>query len=143
MNAAKVSKIYYVSTRIIISFSRTPLIFLHQSAYYRLITLLWSSAWLAFLCFHAGLSAEAGHKGPRDLFPVGLAALDLLRAVFLGDRLCCLVVRVSWLQIQRSRVRFPELPDFLRSSGSGTGSTHVSLVRIIEELLERTVAAPV
>jgi hypothetical protein len=29
----------------------------------------------------------------------------------------------SWLQMQRSRIRFPELPDFLRSSGSGTGST--------------------
>jgi hypothetical protein len=29
----------------------------------------------------------------------------------------------SWLQIQRSRVWFPALPDFLRSSGSGTGST--------------------
>jgi hypothetical protein len=28
-----------------------------------------------------------------------------------------------WLQIQRSRVRFPSLPDFLRGSGSGTGST--------------------
>jgi hypothetical protein len=28
-----------------------------------------------------------------------------------------------WLQIQRSRVRFPALPDFLRSMGSGTGST--------------------
>jgi hypothetical protein len=28
-----------------------------------------------------------------------------------------------WLQIQRSRVRFPALPDFLRSSGSGTGYT--------------------
>jgi hypothetical protein len=28
-----------------------------------------------------------------------------------------------WLQIQRSRVRFPELPDFICSSGSGTGST--------------------
>jgi hypothetical protein len=28
----------------------------------------------------------------------------------------------SWLQIQRSRVRFPALPDFLRSSGSRTGS---------------------
>jgi hypothetical protein len=25
----------------------------------------------------------------------------------------------SWLQIQRSRVRYPALPDFLRSSGSG------------------------
>jgi hypothetical protein len=29
----------------------------------------------------------------------------------------------SWLQIQRSRVPFPALSDFLRSSGSGTGST--------------------
>jgi hypothetical protein len=29
----------------------------------------------------------------------------------------------SWLQILRSRVRFPVIPDFLRSSGSGTGST--------------------
>ena len=28
-----------------------------------------------------------------------------------------------WLQIRRSRVRFPALPDFLSSSGSGTGST--------------------
>ena len=28
-----------------------------------------------------------------------------------------------WLQIQRSRVRFLTLPDFLSSSGSGTGST--------------------
>jgi hypothetical protein len=29
----------------------------------------------------------------------------------------------SWLQIQRARVRYLVLPDFLRSSGSGTGST--------------------
>ena len=28
-----------------------------------------------------------------------------------------------WLQIQRSRVRFPALPDFLSGSGSGTGFT--------------------
>ena len=28
-----------------------------------------------------------------------------------------------WLQVERSRVRFPALPDFLSSSGSGTGST--------------------
>jgi hypothetical protein len=30
----------------------------------------------------------------------------------------------SWLQIQRSRVRFTALPDFLRSSGSGTVPAH-------------------
>jgi hypothetical protein len=29
----------------------------------------------------------------------------------------------SWLQIQKSRVRFPALKDFPRSSASGTGST--------------------
>jgi hypothetical protein len=29
----------------------------------------------------------------------------------------------SWLQIQMSQVRFPALLDFLKSSGSGTGST--------------------
>jgi hypothetical protein len=29
----------------------------------------------------------------------------------------------SWLQIQKPWVRFPALPDFLRSSGYGTGST--------------------
>jgi hypothetical protein len=29
----------------------------------------------------------------------------------------------SWLQIDRSWVRFPALPDFLSSSGSGTAST--------------------
>ena len=29
-------------------------------------------------------------------------------------------------QIQRSRVRFPALPDFLSSSGSGTGSNQPS-----------------
>jgi hypothetical protein len=28
----------------------------------------------------------------------------------------------SWLRIQRFRVQFPALQDFLRSSGSGTGS---------------------
>jgi hypothetical protein len=31
--------------------------------------------------------------------------------------------QTSWLQAQRSRVRFPALPDFLSSSGFGTGST--------------------
>jgi hypothetical protein len=31
--------------------------------------------------------------------------------------------QTSWLQIQRSRARFPALPDFLRNNGSGTWST--------------------
>jgi hypothetical protein len=42
----------------------------------------------------------------------------------------------SWLPIQMSRVLFPALPDFLRSSGSGTGP--LSLVSTTEELLGRT-----
>ena len=32
-------------------------------------------------------------------------------------------IQSFWLQIQRSRVRFPALPNFMSSSGSGTGST--------------------
>ena len=39
-----------------------------------------------------------------------------------------------WLQIQRSRVRFPALPDFLSSKGLERGP--LSLVRSIEDLLE-------
>ena len=35
-----------------------------------------------------------------------------------------------WLQIQRSRVRSPALPDFLSSSGSGTGSTQPREVKL-------------
>jgi hypothetical protein len=42
------------------------------------------------------------------------------------NRLCGLVVKSSWLPTQRSRVRFPALPDFLSSSGSRTGSTQPS-----------------
>jgi hypothetical protein len=45
----------------------------------------------------------------------------------------------SWLHIQRSRVRFPALPYFLRSSGSGTGP--LSLMSTTEELLERNRSA--
>jgi hypothetical protein len=40
----------------------------------------------------------------------------------------------SLLQIQRSRVRFPALPDFLTNSRSSTGS--IPSLRINEELLE-------
>jgi hypothetical protein len=48
----------------------------------------------------------------------------------------------SWLQIQRSRVRFPALPHFVRSRGgglksSGSGTGPLSLVRIAEELVVR------
>jgi hypothetical protein len=46
----------------------------------------------------------------------------------------------SWLQILRSGVRFPALPHFLRSSGSGTGP--LSLVSTTEELLGRKRIGP-
>ena len=46
-----------------------------------------------------------------------------------------------WLQIQRSRVRSPALPDFLSSSGSGTGSTRPREVKL-RSYLNKKVAAP-
>jgi len=46
-----------------------------------------------------------------------------------------------WLQIQRSRVRFPALPDFLSSSGSGTGSTQPREDQL-RSYLNKKVAAP-
>jgi hypothetical protein len=59
--------------------------------------------------------------------------VDLVVSIEVATQLrCCFTVlnsvalvreRTIWLQIQRSRVRFPALPDFLSSSGSGTGST--------------------
>jgi hypothetical protein len=41
----------------------------------------------------------------------------------LKGRLLWSSVQGSWLQTQRSRVRFPAPPDLLRSNGFGTGST--------------------
>ena len=46
-----------------------------------------------------------------------------------------------WLQIQRFRVRSPALPDFLSSSGSGTGSTQPREVKL-RSYLNKKVAAP-
>jgi hypothetical protein len=40
-----------------------------------------------------------------------------------NDRLCGLVVRVSGYRYRGPGVRVPALPEFLRSNGSGTGST--------------------
>ena len=46
-----------------------------------------------------------------------------------------------WLQIQRSRVRSTALPDFLSSSGSGTGSTQPREVKL-RSYLNKKLAAP-
>jgi len=46
-----------------------------------------------------------------------------------------------WLQIQRSWVRSPALPDFLSSRGSGTGSTQPREVKL-RSYLNKEVAAP-
>jgi hypothetical protein len=45
-----------------------------------------------------------------------------------------------WLQFQRFRVRFPELPDFVKSGGSETGSTQ--LLRTNVDLLGRKGSGP-
>jgi hypothetical protein len=73
------------------------------------------------------------HEGYDSVIPVTDILLDAERHAFSVSSIkmissLCLQplwssVRSSWLQIQRSLVRFPALPDFLRNSGSGTGST--------------------
>jgi hypothetical protein len=58
-------------------------------------------------------------RGPLSL----VSTIEDLRGRKSNGSLCGLVVQCSWLQIQGSQVRFPVLPDFLRSSGFGKGST--------------------
>jgi hypothetical protein len=53
----------------------------------------------------------------QRLWPVTSDLPYLLSVLGTGDRLC------PWLQIQRSWVRFLALPRYLRSSGSGKGSS--------------------
>jgi hypothetical protein len=47
----------------------------------------------------------------------------------------------SWLLTQRSRVRFPTLRNFLRSSGSGTGSTKPREVKMRSYFKEKVAAS--
>jgi hypothetical protein len=53
--------------------------------------------------------------------------VNLIKPYDMNGLLLWSSVQSSCLQIHRSRVRFLALPDFLRSSGSGTGSTHDTL----------------
>jgi hypothetical protein len=55
-------------------------------------------------------------------YPAPPKITNLIHLLYFLDRLCGLVVRVPGYR-SRGRVRFPALPDFLRSSGSETGST--------------------
>jgi hypothetical protein len=50
--------------------------------------------------------------------------------------------QTSWVLIQRSRVRFPALPDFSEQQWVWN-RVHSALVRVNEDLLERKVATPV
>jgi hypothetical protein len=58
--------------------------------------------------------------GSRARPDVGSVIWTLIRPMLSVDHLCGLVVTVPGY---RSGVRFPELPDFVRSCGSGAGST--------------------
>jgi hypothetical protein len=66
------------------------------------------------------MSSPAQTLGSWVRIPLEVWMSAFIMCVILSDRLCGLVVRVHGY---RSRVRLPVLPDFLRSSGSGTGST--------------------
>jgi hypothetical protein len=59
------------------------------------------------------------HSRHGCLYPFICVCVVLCRPLWSSGQSC----QSSWLQIQRSRVIFPALPDFLRSSGSGMGST--------------------
>jgi hypothetical protein len=70
--------------------------------------------------FHSSRMCSSPTKGQSRL--INILLLLVLHAKDETFCLCGLVVKSSWLHIQTSRVRFPELPYFMRSSESGTGS---------------------
>jgi hypothetical protein len=82
-------------------------------------TVKWDMAFPStfFSIYH---TQESSHSKLRNLCSYG-ASLNKMVYIYV----CVLwsSAQSSWLQIQRSRVRLPALPDFLRSSRSGTGST--------------------
>ena len=86
----------------------------------------WSSA-LGLVPYVSKTSPQEDYYVTKSMHGGNVAVVHiegLYLFVVFCDRLCGLSSGQSfWLQIQRSRVRFPALPDFLNSGGSGTGST--------------------
>jgi len=82
----------------------------------------------------------------KRMLEYGFTCLAIVNGAF-SKLLCCIRPPLwssgqsFWLQIQRSRVRFPALPDFLSSIGSGTGSTQPREVKL-RSYLNKKVAAP-
>jgi hypothetical protein len=70
---------------------------------------------------HTGLHTEVGFGLMRKSRHYMFVAKGIHSAPT-QELISHLLFQTSWLQTQRSRVRFPALPDFLSSSGSGAGS---------------------
>jgi hypothetical protein len=92
---------------------------------------LWGTNWIC-ICYAEESRPPLWSSGQRSWLQNGDELCFLWGMNWIYIRVCYLEEsrpplwssgQSSWLQIQRSRVRFPALPDFLRSSGSGTGST--------------------
>jgi hypothetical protein len=97
---------------------------LHQTYTHGLTQILWNQLnivlsicvahirWAVRSCFAVTKLITFGNRAHYS---------DLFTAICVQyDRICGLVVRIPDPEV---RVRIPGLPDFLRSSGSGTGST--------------------
>jgi hypothetical protein len=74
---------------------------------------------------------------PDESSPVSLTFVSINPLIYASGSPLWSSGQSSWLRIQRSRVRLPALPDFLRSSESVTGSTQPR-----EELLNGKIASP-
>ena len=100
--------------------------------------------------FRASLCPSSGEKTTCyciwSVFAVTRKDADISRVVFCRDSVwfgppLWSTDQSFWLQIQRTRIRSPALPDFLSSSGSGTGSTQPREVKL-RSYLNKKVAAP-
>jgi hypothetical protein len=78
-------------------------------------------------CFRVLLQGEKAASAREVLIFIILNFKTLVMQIKCGTNYDTYIAEhsktVIILKLKRSRVRFPALPDFLRSSGSGTGST--------------------